>query len=79
MNGAPTQAGSHDSLSLWLTLQRLPGAGLRTQHELLAHFGSVGKIFSAGRGLLEQVLTGKNAAINAILSGPDPAALKPDF
>ena len=79
MNSAPTQAGSHDSLSLWLTLQRLPGAGLRTQHELLAHFGSVEKIFSAGRGLLEQVLTGKNAAINAILSGPDPAALKPDF
>ena len=79
MNDAPTQACSHDSLRLWLTLQRLPGAGLLTQHELLAHFGSVENIFSAGRGLLEKILGGKNTAINAILSGPDSEALKPDF
>ncbi len=79
MNGAPSSSLPSEALPLWLTLQRLPGAGHRTQLDLLEHFGSVENIFSASRGLLEKVLAAKPEAIRAILAGPDAAALQTEL
>ena len=76
MNGAPSSSIPPEALPLWLSLQRLPGVGQRTQLDLLEHFGSVENIFSASRGQLEKVLAGKPQAIRAILDGPDNAALQ---
>ena len=78
MNGAPSQVTSQQPILYWLTLRRLPGAGFRTQLDLLEHFESIESIFSASRGLLEKALVGKHAAINAILAGPDEQALQPE-
>ena len=79
MNGAPSQVTSQQPILYWLTLRRLPGAGFRTQLDLLEHFGSVENIFSASRGLLEKTLVGKHDAINIILAGPDEQALQPEI
>lgn len=76
MNGAPSSSIPPEALPLWLSLQRLPGVGQRTQLDLLEHFGSVENIFSASRGQLEKVLAAKPEAIRAILDGPDDAALQ---
>src|SRR3989344_8527823 len=79
MNGAPSQVTSQQPVLYWLTLRRLPGAGFRTQLDLLQHFGSVENIFSASRGLLEKTLVGKHDAINIILAGPDEQALQSEL
>jgi len=68
-----------ETLALWLALRTLPGVGMRTQRELLDHFGSVENIFSASRGQLEKLLTGKGEAIGAILDGPGAHAFQSDF
>ncbi len=70
MVGAQSLQLSADTLALWLRLARVPGVGIRGQHDLLQHFGSIEAIFSASRALLEKVLLGKNAAIHAILEQP---------
>ncbi len=89
MTGAPSDscaptiaAGRHlprDTLVLWLTLARLPGAGPRTQRELIEHFGSVENIFSASRGQLEKVLAGKRETVSAILDGPGAQTFQAEF
>ncbi len=79
MNGAPIAAYTLGSLARWLTLRRLPGAGVGTPRELLEYFGSVENVFSANRGQLEKSLAVKREAIEAILSGPDETALKPEL
>lgn len=79
MTGAPAQNPSLHPLAPWLALRRLPGAGARTQLELLEHFGSVENIFSASRGLLEKFLAGKSETINAILEGPEAKALNTEL
>lgn len=79
MNGAPAEASNPDTLAQWLTLQRLPGIGAGTPRDLLQYFGSVGNIFSASRGQLEKSHAVKRTAIDAILSGPDEAVLKPEL
>jgi len=79
MDGAESGNLPPHNLLLWLTLRRAPGVGARTQLDLLDHFGSIENIFSAGRGQLEKVLPGRNAAINAILDGPDEAPLRPEL
>lgn len=79
MDGAESGNLIPPNLLLWLTLRRAPGVGARTQLDLLQHFGSIENIFSAGRGQLEKALPGKNAAINAILGGPEEAPLRPEL
>ncbi len=79
MDGAESGNLPPDNLLLWLTLRRAPGVGARTQLDLLRHFGSIEDVFSAGRGQLEKVLVGKNAAIDAILDGPDEAHLRSEL
>ena len=79
MDGAESGNLIPPNLLLWLTLGRAPGVGARTQLDLLQHFGSIENIFSAGRGQLEKALPGKNAAINAILGGPEEAPLRPEL
>lgn len=79
MNGAQVEASNLDTVARWLTLRRLPGVGACTPRDLLEYFGSVENIFSASRGQLEKSLAVKREAIDAILSGPDEAALKPDL
>ncbi|MGE5240930.1 MAG: DNA-processing protein DprA [Bacteroidota bacterium] len=79
MNGAPSSSLPPEALPLWLTLRRLPGVGHRTQLDLLEHFGSVENIFSASRGLLDRVLTGRPEAVRAILDGPDAPALQAEL
>ncbi|MHB8534361.1 MAG: DNA-processing protein DprA [Sulfuricaulis sp.] len=80
MDGADSSGQlAPQNLPLWLTLRRAPGVGARTQRDLLQHFGSIENIFSAGRGLLEKVLAGKNEAVNAILDGPDETKLGPEL
>ncbi|HYA36777.1 MAG TPA: DNA-processing protein DprA [Candidatus Methylomirabilis sp.] len=79
MNGAPSSSTLRQGLSLWLSLQRLPGVGNRTRLDLLENFESVENIFSASSGLLEKVLAGKPEAIRAILDGPDEPALQTEL
>ena len=89
MTGAPPDfcaptiaAGRHqprDTLVLWLTLARLPGAGPRTQRTLIEHFGSVENIFSASRGQLEKILAGKHETVSAILDGPGAQTFQAEF
>jgi DNA processing protein len=79
MNRAPADSSQLVNLERWLTLGRLPGIGAGTPRALLEHFGSIENIFSASRGQLEKSLAGRCAAIDAILSGPDDAALKPEL
>ena len=89
MTGAPSDscaptiaAGRHlprDTLVLWLTLARLPGAGPRTQRTLIEHFGSVENIFSASRGQLEKILAGKHETVSAILDGPGVQTFESEF
>jgi DNA processing protein len=89
MTGAPSSscvqtnaAGRHlprDTLALWFRLQRLPGVGTRTQHELLEHFGSIENIFSASRGQLDKPLAGKHEAVSAILDGPGAQTFQSEF
>ncbi len=67
MAGAQSLQLSTETLALWLRLVRVPGVGIRGQHDLLQHFGSIEAIFSASRALLEKILFGKTAAIQAIL------------
>ncbi|MHB8744379.1 MAG: DNA-processing protein DprA [Sulfuricaulis sp.] len=77
MNDAPLDISNVATWARWLTLQRLPGAGSDTLHDLLEYFGSVENIFSASRGQLEKSHAVMRVAIDAILSGPDDTALKP--
>ena len=79
MAGASTQISTLDTLVPWLALRRLPGVGIRTQFDLLEHFGSIEAIFSASRGQLEKVLIGKHEAIDALLAGPDENVLKSEL
>ncbi|MHB8622478.1 MAG: DNA-processing protein DprA [Sulfuricaulis sp.] len=79
MNDALVEISNVAIWARWLTLQRLPGVGSDTLHDLLEHFGSVENIFSASRGQLEKSHAVMRAAIDAILSGPDEAALKPSL
>ena len=89
MTGAPPDfcaptiaAGRHqprDTLVLWLTLARLPGAGPRTQRTLIELLGSVENIFSASRGQLEKILAGKHETVSAILDGPGAQTFQAEF
>ncbi|MDH3513500.1 MAG: DNA-processing protein DprA [Gammaproteobacteria bacterium] len=79
MSGATSPVLPRETLSLWLTLARLPGVGGRTQRDLLNHFGSIENIFSAGRGQLDKVLTGKTEAVSGILNGPDAQNFQAEF
>ena len=79
MNGASAPGISPQARLLWLALRRLPGVGTRTQRDLLEQFESIENIFSASRGMLERALAGKNAAIDAILEGPDEAQFRAEL
>jgi DNA processing protein len=79
MEGASTQISSPDSLAPWLALRSLPGVGIRTQFNLIEHFGSIEAIFTASRSQLETVLVGKNEAIDTLLAGPDEKLLKSEL
>jgi len=79
MEGASTQISSLDSLAPWLALRRLPGVGIRTQFNLIEHFGSIEAIFTASRSQLETVLVGKTEAIDTLLAGPDEKLLKSEL
>lgn len=68
-----------ETLAQWLALRRLPGAGAHTQCELLAHFGSIEKVFSAARDELDKILGGKKEALAALLEGPNLKALEAEF
>ncbi len=79
MTGAPSPKLSRDTLTPWLALCRLPGVGMRTQRELLEHFGSIENIFSASRGQLDKLLPGKREAVGTILDGPEAQAFQSEF
>ncbi|GAB4514083.1 MAG: DNA-processing protein DprA [Sulfuricaulis sp.] len=79
MSGAPSAKLPRDILTLWLALRSLPGVGIRTQHELLEHFGSIENIFSASRGQLDKVLAGKSEAVSTILDDPAAQTFQSEF
>jgi len=74
----PTQL-SQEHITRWLTLRQLPEVGLRTQHLLLQHFGSIEHIYSATHEQLKKVLNGKSEAIRIILDGPKADAHHPEL
>jgi len=79
MTGAPSVKLSTETLVLWLALRQLPGVGMRTQRELLDHFGSIENIFSASRGQLDKALAGKSEAVNSILAGPETESFQTEL
>ena len=79
MIGAPALKLSSQVLTLWLALHRLPGAGVRAQHELLEHFGAIENIFAASRAQLDKMLAGKSAAVSSILAGPEKDAFQAEL
>ncbi|MEE8464699.1 MAG: DNA-processing protein DprA [Gammaproteobacteria bacterium] len=59
---------------LWLTLLQAPGIGARSAAELLRHFGSIDKVFSAGNQDLQAL--GISAEARRAMRTPDSATLK---
>lgn len=68
-----------EELPLWLSFNRLAGVSARMNVALLQRFGSIDSIFSASRAQLNEVLTDVPQAVNALLAGPDTAALESDL
>ena len=59
---------------LWLTLLQAPGIGARSAAELLRHFGSISKVFSAGNQDLQAL--GISAEARRAMRTPDSDTLK---
>lgn len=59
---------------LWLTLLQAPGIGARSAAELLQHFGSISKVFSAGNQDLQAL--GISAEARRAMRTPDSDTLK---
>jgi DNA processing protein len=75
------------TLSLWLTLARLPGLGPRARVVLLERFASIEAVFAASRATLAEIFTEETfaaagrvdvqTAIAALMRGPDAQTVAP--
>lgn len=68
-----------EELIAWLSFSRLTGVSARARVTLLQQFGSIDSVFSASRARLNEFLADTPQAVDALLSGPNTAALEADL